>query len=120
MGTEPVVDQQSEQSEVEAKWGDKSIKAKSKYMSELIAFLCLALLIGLAIIVYQHQQDTRERDREFLASMKERNSEITAVFKEMTVAQRDMVAAQREQNCLIAIPQDARGERAAFCKTLAR
>lgn len=118
MGTEPMVDEP--QSEVEASWGDKSLKAKSKYMAEWLALLSLLLLLAASIIGYYHMMDTRDRDRIFMETLKERDRDLKEIFKEANQTQRQMLAAQREQNCLIALPPDVREGRGTFCKTVAQ
>ena len=119
MGTEPVVDP-NEVSEVAAAWGDKSLKARSKYMAEWLALLSLLLLFGTLIVGYYHMMDTRDRDRIFMETLKERDRDLKDIFKEANLTQRQMLAAQREQNCLIALPPDVREGRGQFCKTVAQ
>lgn len=113
-------EEREEQSEVEAKWGDKSIRAKSKYMSELIAFSCLVLLILTTYGGYLHLMDTRERDRQLIEVMRNSDHDLRDTLREFTQTQKEMVAAQREQNCLIALPPDMRQERIALCRSTGR
>lgn len=113
-------DKMEEVSEIEGKWGDKSLRAKSKYMAELIAFLCCILLVALTVALYQHVMDAKDRDQNLLTALDKRDREFVMVIKELTVVQRDMVAVQREQNCLFALPAEMRDQRAAICKQIAR
>jgi len=107
-------------SEVSVAWGDKSARAKSKYMSEWLALLSLLIMCGTIIVGYYHMMDTRERDRIFMDTLKERDRDLKEIFKEANLTQRQMLAAQREQNCLIALPPDVREGRGTFCKTVAQ
>lgn len=94
----------NELTEVEVKWGDKSARARSRYISELIASVSLVGLAGLAILLLRHQEITDTHQRE----AKEINKQV--------------VQAIRMQTCLISLPESERKTEYAapygFCKTL--
>lgn len=98
MGTEPVVGG-DEPSEFSAKWGDKSVSAKSRYVSEIITVLSLCLL-GLATYGgFTHIQESKEA-----------NARTIAVLEKMTeradAQTTKTVQAIREQTCISALPKD--------------
>lgn len=92
-------------SEIEARWGAASLRARSKYIAELVASVSLFGLAGLAILFWRHQDDTLLHQRE----SRELNKQV--------------IYAIRMQTCLIALPeQERKAEYAApygVCKTLA-
>lgn len=88
--------------EAEIKTPVGSIKWQGKRVAELIAVLSLGALLFLGYVWWEHKQES------------------SALLKELHGAIKDMVSAQREQNCLIAIPQEIREQRSEFCKRLSR
>ena len=68
------------------------------------------LLVGVgAWALYDHKEQTRDTAQNF-----------TSAVKEMTHAQKQMVAAQREQNCLLIYPLEKREAAYEACKRIAR
>lgn len=103
MTTETGID---EASEVEAKVGNTSVRAKSKYLAELITVL---LAIGFAVLAYGFWMHLKQTDD---------------AFKDIAATNKQMVEAQREMNCLIAMPPERREAEYqspySLCKRLAR
>ena len=79
-----------------------SVSFSGKKTAEVIAILSLCLLFVLAWVLWEHKADAKEQQES-----------LTTVMKEM-------VSAQREQNCLIAIKQDERENKAEFCRRIVR
>jgi len=92
--------------ELEASAGDKKLKIKGE---QWLPMFGAAVGVLLVYIVLEHKGEAKASGEQF-----------QAVIKEMVVAQRDMVSAQREQNCLIAFTQEMREKNAEFCKRIAR
>ena len=84
-----------------------SLNLKGKKTAELISFICLALLFLMSYILWEHKTDAKDAQTQFVAAI-----------KEMTIATRENVQAQREMNCLIALPQDRREGQTELCKRL--
>lgn len=91
-------------SEVGVTWGDKSIRAKSKYLAELITIL---LAIGFAVLAYGFWMHLKQTDD---------------AFRDIASTNKQMVKAQREMNCLIAMPAEKReaeySSPFSFCKRM--
>lgn len=102
-------------SEVALSGGPQGVTAsyKGKKMAEVISIGLLLLCGVLAFAFWEHKTDTKES-----------NQAMVFAIKEMTSATRSNVEAQREMNCLLALPQDKR--EAAYtspyslCKQMAR
>lgn len=90
-----------------------SVSFRGKRTAEFIAILSLCLLFLLAYVVWEHKNDARAD-----------NTNLADVLKGMTTAQQAMVQAQREQNCLMALPAERREKEYfspdSFCKRLSR
>ena len=86
-----------------------SLSSKGKRTAEFIAILSLCLLFLLAYVLWEHKTDAKAI-----------GIDLRDAIKEMTTAQHENTAAQRELNCLIAIPQEQREKQAEFCKRIAR
>lgn len=86
-----------------------SVSYKGKRMAEFITVISLCVLGIMAYVLYDHKNDAKES-----------NTLMRDAIKEMTTAQKDGVAAQREMNCLISVAQDQRERNADLCKRLAR
>lgn len=94
-----MADPAQEQSEIELAAGDKRLKIRSSDMIGAGTFVVVCLL-GYAF--YLHSMDTKETNQLLISVLK------------------DMAQAQREQNCLIALPQDRRERESEFCKRVTR
>ena len=79
-----------------------SVSFSGKKAAEFITILSLCLLFVLAWVVWEHKADAKEH-----------GANLTTIMKEM-------VSAQREQNCLIAVKQDEREQKAEFCRRISR
>lgn len=95
-----------EQQELEVAVGDKKLRFRG---SDWLSLLGVSVGVLLLYMLFEHRMDAKAQGQDF-----------HALIKEMVVAQRDMVSAQREQNCLLRFPQDQRDTRYEFCKTIAR
>lgn len=86
---------------------------RGKRIAEFIAVLCLFLLFLLAYIIWEHKQD-----------MQILKTDLTSAIKDLSETNKEMVQAQREMNCLIALPQDKRETEYqspyGFCKRITR
>ena len=92
--------------ELEVASGSNRLKIRG---SDWLSLLGVAVGVLLIYMVYEHKTDAKDASIQF-----------QTVVKEMVVAQRDMVSAQREQNCLIAFSQEVRERNSEFCKRMAR
>ena len=86
---------------------------KSKQIAEVIAVLSLAALGFLGYVLYEHKRDAvRGADQ------------LTEAIKDLSKTNTAMVHAQREMNCLIAMPADKREAEYqspySLCKRLAQ
>lgn len=86
-----------------------SLSLKGKNTATYLAALGLFLAALVAYVLFEHKGDAEES-----------NKLLVKAIEEMTAAQKDGVAAQREMNCLISVPQELRERQAAFCKNIAR
>lgn len=86
-----------------------SVNFKGKRTAEIISILCLALMFLLSYVVYEHKTDTKDMGNQFISAV-----------KELTVATRDNVQAQRVMNCLLTLDQKDRREALATCERLAK
>lgn len=92
--------------EVELAVGDKKLKVRgSDILTSVIGMFMFAGLVLLGYTLWEHKTDAKEG-----------TAAVVSAVKEMSAAQLKMIAAQREQNCLIAMPQDVRPQQAQFCK----
>ena len=79
-----------------------SVSFSGKKTAEFIAILSLCLLFVMAYIIWEHRAEAKENDVALIGALK------------------DMVSAQREQNCLIAVKQDDREAKVEFCRRISR
>lgn len=90
-------DDRSSESGLELKTAFGTARYTGKRMSELIAILSLVSLVMVGMALWKHSAEASA------------NSEtLRQAFRDMTIVQEKMLEAQREQNCLIALPQDRR------------
>ena len=77
-----------------------------------------------AVLLFTHVGEAKEGNKETAQAFKENNKEVAAVLKEtqkeMMQILREMASAAREQNCLLAMPQDRRAPNAELCKRIAQ
>ena len=100
----------SGQQELEIGAGDKKFKLRgSDLLTSVIGMIVCSGLVLLGYVLYEHKGDAKSRD-----------GEIITVIKEMTGVAKEGVIAQREMNCLIALPQDMREKQTDFCKRMSR
>ena len=98
------------QEELEVSAGDKKIKIRGSDLLTSVIGMVMCTGLGLfGYVLWEHKTDARET-----AAI------LSAAINQMTTAQREMTQAQREQNCLIALPQDKRERQAMFCKNITR
>lgn len=83
-----------------------SVKVGGKRMAEIIAVLCLSLLLVHTYVLYTHTNDSRAGEEKLSAAI------------------REMASAQREMACIISLPQERREREYAtqngFCRTMAK
>ena len=92
--------------ELEVAAGDKKIKIRG---SDWLTIVGVAVGVLVLYMLFEHKNDAKDASNQF-----------AGVVKEMVVAQKEMVSAQREQNCLIAFSQEVREKNSEFCKRLSR
>lgn len=85
------------------------ISISGKKTAELITILSLVVTAILAFGLWAHDKST--------ASSAEN---LHQILKESNETQKAMLQAQREQNCLISLPQGQRENQAQFCKQISR
>ena len=96
--------------ELEIGAGDKKLKLRgSDLLTSVIGMIVCSGLVLLGYVLYEHKTDAKGRD-----------GEMITVVKEMTSIAREGVQAQREMNCLIALPQEFREKQTEFCKRMSR
>lgn len=97
-------DTNGEATEVEAQVGNTKLRAKSRYMAELVSLSMTAAFVAMAFMFYHHDKRANE------------------MFTEMVETNKRMVQSQREMNCLISIPQDRRESdyQTGFCKRMSQ
>ena len=93
-------EQNNGSAEIKTPLGSLSFSGKS--MSNFIAILSLVVLALIGYAMWEHKGDTKSKDDALLETLQE------------------MVQAQREQNCLIALPQNDRERNSEFCKRVSR
>ncbi len=90
-----------------------SLSTKGKKTSEFIAILCLCLLFLMAYVLYEHKLDAKAD-----------NISLSAVVKDLALAQREGNQILREQVCLLSLSQEKREREFAtensLCKRLSR
>jgi hypothetical protein len=90
-----------------------SVNFKGKRMAEFIAIFCLASLMLLGYVMWEHKEDAKGMKDAFKDG-----------FREMASAQREQNAIQREQLCLLSLPESRRQQEflndSSFCKRLSR
>ena len=85
----------------------------------------------IAWVVWHHQADAKDGEKQVAAVLKEGNKEIAQALKEsnllvkeaiqqMSVEQRRANEIGREQTCLLTLPPDRRTNAGDFCKRLSR
>lgn len=106
-----------EASELELKAGDKSIRAKSKYAAELIAFASIVLLTLALYGGYLHIQDTKEANAKIVQTLEKINDSTTAQSSKT-------VSAIKEQTCILSLSEaERKNEYQApwgFCKRMSQ
>ena len=96
----------AQQSEVEldAKQGRVKIRG-----SDILTTLGISIVVLVGYMVWEHKEDTRQARGEFVGAI-----------KEMTLAQKEGVQAQRTMNCLLATEQKDREAKLSTCERIAR
>lgn len=95
------------QQEVEAKLpGGTSLRVRGTDILGVGTFL---IVVMAAYLLWEHKGDAKDIARE-----------ISLSLKEMTREQHMMTQAQRESNCLLALPPEQRERSAEFCKRVTR
>lgn len=108
------MENQRDASELEVAVGDKKLRLTTKYIAELISLLLIAVTGVSTTLLYQHTMKSDDGLKEMAATLKD-------VVKDLAATNRNMTEAQREMNCLIALPPDKREAdyQTGFCKRLA-
>ena len=97
-----------------------SLKGKDIQLRDVIGLLILIGVLIVGSLVYQHNNEAAASQKSTQDNLKDSQRDLASAIKELAAGQKEMVQAQREQNCLIAFPQDVREARANFCKQIAR
>ena len=96
--------------ELELSAGDKRIKIRG---SDIITLIGVAVMAITVYMLFEHKKDAKDATTGMIAAV-----------KEMTATNIRMVEAQREMNCLIALPQERREREFtasdSFCKRISR
>ena len=95
-----------ETQELEVQHGQSKIKIRG---SDWLTLLGVAVGVLLLYMVFEHKADAQAGSQS-----------LAVAVREMTAAQMKGVEAQREMNCLIAIPPERREGQMEFCKRIAR
>lgn len=90
-----------------------SFNFKGKRMAEFIAVLAIFGVFLLGYVTWEHKEDAKGMKDAFVVG-----------FKDMASAQREQNAIQREQLCLLSLPEHRRQQEflndTSFCKRLSR
>ena len=107
-----MAEENTNQEEVSIKTGIGEFKARGSDI--LTTVFGVAAMCGFTIIIYGGYQHMAEAAKDA--------QNITAAVKESVAAQREMVNAQRETNCLarLTLEQRKRIEEIEFCRNLGR
>lgn len=108
-----------------------SIKVFGMDPNTLFTVLTFAGMIGLGVFLWFHNKEADARDltqvkasNEVAQVLKDNNKEIAQTLKEsnkeLTSILREMARANREQNCLLAQPQERRQQMTDTCKRIAQ
>lgn len=96
--------------ELEVAAGDKKIKLRGSDLLTSVIGMVMCTGLGLfGYVLWDHKTDAKEV-----------GGALASAINQMTQAQREMIQAQREQNCLISLPPDRREQQAAFCRNVTR
>lgn len=90
--------------ELNAKTGMIKVRGSDVLTTFGIAIVCLV-----GYMVWEHKEDSKVTQQTFVGAV-----------KEMALAQREMTAAQRVQNCLLATKQDEREAKLPLCERISR
>lgn len=108
-----------------------SIKVFGMDPNTLFTVLSFAGTIGIGVFLWFHNKEADARDaaqvkasNEVAQVLKENNKDIANTLKEsnkeLAAILREMARANREQNCLLALPPDRRPAMADTCKRIAQ
>lgn len=90
-----------------------SLNFKGKRMAEFIALATICLMFLFGYVLWEHKEDAKGMKDAFASG-----------FKDMASAQREQNAIQREQLCLLSLPESRRQQEflndSSFCKRLSR
>lgn len=90
-----------------------SLNFKGKRMAEFIAIFSIFGVFFLGYVLWEHKEDAKGMKDAFILG-----------FKDMASAQREQNAIQREQLCLLSLPESRRQQEflndSSFCKRLSR
>lgn len=95
-------------SELSAEVAGQKLSLKSVALNTLATVATLILVVVIAVLLHQHQQDAKVTGEAFVSAVKEQ----TGAIKEQT-------SALRENTCIAAY-QGPASERASFCKQVSR
>lgn len=88
--------------EVSADTAIGKFKVSGQNLNHLATVVTLIIVVLIGVLLYQHMTQATVKDTGLASALS------------------DMVQAQREQNCLIAIPEATRESKAEFCKRVTR
>ena len=83
----------------------EGISLKSVTLNTLLTLLTAVGVAVISVLLWGHQQDTRQNQ-----------DSLASVLKEQTAAIREQIAVQRENTCMLRFSQETRQVNAEFCK----
>jgi len=86
-----------------------SVSVKGKHSALYLSAIGLFVSALVAYVLWEHKSDAKES-----------NKLLRDAIDAMTDAQKEGVAAQREMNCLIIVPQELREKQADICRRIVR
>ena len=100
--------------ELEVVSGDKKFKLRgSDLLTSVIGMIVCSGLVLIGYVLYEHKGDAKQQAHDT-------TTELVTVVREMTVVAKEGVRAQREQTCLLTLPQELREKNTEFCKRMAQ
>ena len=108
-----------------------SLKVSGANVNTIFTMFSFALIMFISFVVWNHQVEAKDTNKEVAQALKDSNKEIAHALKEsqaaIAEAMRQMAKEQqraneigREQTCLLTLPPDRRTNAGEFCKRLSR
>ena len=101
-----------------------SFKISSANLNTLATLLTFILVCLIAYVLASHNTEAKESNKEVAKELKESNKEVAQVLKEtnreLTKVLNELARTTREQNCLLATPENRRAAMADVCKRISQ